>query len=77
MSCISGKMARKPFPHVGERTKYLLGLIHTDVCGLFRTMSREGARYFITFTDYFRRYCYVYLLKHKYEVFGTFKAFQK
>ncbi|GKD89436.1 zinc finger, CCHC-type containing protein, partial [Tanacetum coccineum] len=48
-SCISRKMARKPFPHQVERAKDLLRLIHTDVCGPFRTMSREGANYFITF----------------------------
>ncbi|GJR39940.1 retrotransposon protein, putative, ty1-copia subclass [Tanacetum coccineum] len=29
-SCISRKMARKPFPHQVERAKDLLGLIHTD-----------------------------------------------
>ncbi|GJY94382.1 zinc finger, CCHC-type containing protein [Tanacetum coccineum] len=44
-SCISGKMARKPFPHQVERAKDLLGLIHTDVCGPFRTVSREGTSY--------------------------------
>ncbi|GJX36557.1 retrotransposon protein, putative, ty1-copia subclass [Tanacetum coccineum] len=75
-SCISGKMARKPFPHQVERAKDLLGLIHTDVCGPFRTMSREGASYFITFTNDFSRYGYVYLMKHKHEVFKTFKFFQ-
>nr|GEW10957.1 hypothetical protein [Tanacetum cinerariifolium] len=32
-SCISGKMALKPFPHQVERAKDLLGLIHTDACG--------------------------------------------
>ncbi|GKD49801.1 retrotransposon protein, putative, ty1-copia subclass, partial [Tanacetum coccineum] len=73
-SCISGKMARKPFPHQVERAKDLLGLIHTDVCGLFRTVSREGANYFITFTDDFSRYGFVYLMKHKHEVFETFKS---
>ncbi|GJY57726.1 retrotransposon protein, putative, ty1-copia subclass [Tanacetum coccineum] len=31
-SCISRKMARKPFPHQVERAKDLLGLIHTHVC---------------------------------------------
>ncbi|GKA82484.1 retrotransposon protein, putative, ty1-copia subclass [Tanacetum coccineum] len=72
-SCISGKMARKPFPHQVERAKDLLGLIHTDVCGPFRTVSREGASYFITFTDDFSHYGYVYLMKHKHEVFETFK----
>ncbi|GJZ49826.1 retrotransposon protein, putative, ty1-copia subclass, partial [Tanacetum coccineum] len=76
-SCISGKMARKPFPHQVERAKDLLGLIHTDVCGPFRTVSREGASYFITFTDDFSRYGYVYLMKHKHEVFETFKEVVK
>ncbi|GKB14646.1 retrotransposon protein, putative, ty1-copia subclass [Tanacetum coccineum] len=75
-SCISGKMARKPFPHQVERDKDLLGLIHTDVCGPFRTVSREGANYFITFIDDFSCYGFVYLMKHKHEVFETFKVFQ-
>ncbi|GKE46925.1 retrotransposon protein, putative, ty1-copia subclass, partial [Tanacetum coccineum] len=60
-----------------ERPKDLLGLIHTDVCGPFRIVSRQGASYFVTFTDDFNRYGYVYLLKHKHEVFETFKVFQK
>ncbi|GKE04712.1 hypothetical protein Tco_1396730 [Tanacetum coccineum] len=63
-SCISRKMERKHFLHPVERAKDLLGLIHTDVCGPFRTMSREGANYFITFTDDFK-YGFVYLMKHK------------
>ncbi|GJZ20576.1 retrotransposon protein, putative, ty1-copia subclass [Tanacetum coccineum] len=50
---------------------------HTDVCGPFRIVSRQGASYFVTFTDDFSRYGYVYLLKHKHEVFETFKVFQK
>ncbi|GJV42326.1 retrotransposon protein, putative, ty1-copia subclass [Tanacetum coccineum] len=75
-SCIFGKMAHKPFPHQVERAKDLLGLIHTNVCGPFRTVSREGTNYFITFTDDFSRYGYVYLMKHKHEVFETFKVFQ-
>nr|GEU99129.1 hypothetical protein [Tanacetum cinerariifolium] len=66
-SCIFGKMVRKPFPHKVERSKDLLGLIHTDVCGPFRMVSREGASYFITFIDDFSRYGYVYLMKHKHE----------
>ncbi|GJU34288.1 zinc finger, CCHC-type containing protein [Tanacetum coccineum] len=74
-SCISGKMTCKPFPHQVERAKDLSGLIHTDVCGPFRTMSREAASYFINFTDDFIRYGYVYLMKHKHEVFETFKVF--
>ncbi|GKA51813.1 retrotransposon protein, putative, ty1-copia subclass, partial [Tanacetum coccineum] len=75
--CMSGKMARKPYTHQVERAKDLLGLIHTDVCGPFKIMSRQGTSYFVTFTDDFSRYGYVYLLKHKHEVFETFKVFQK
>nr|GEV21555.1 hypothetical protein [Tanacetum cinerariifolium] len=55
VSCMSGKMARKPYSHQVERSKDLLGLIHTDVCGPFRTVSRQGASYFITFIDDFSR----------------------
>nr|GEV16535.1 retrotransposon protein, putative, Ty1-copia subclass [Tanacetum cinerariifolium] len=62
-------MARKPYTHQVERAK--------DVYGLCKIMSRQGASYFVTFTDDFSRYGYVYLLKHKHEVFETFKLFQK
>ncbi|GJS67512.1 retrotransposon protein, putative, ty1-copia subclass [Tanacetum coccineum] len=55
-SCIFRKMVRKPFLYQTERAKELLGLIHTDVCDPFRTMSREGASYFITVTDDFSCY---------------------
>nr|GEU54043.1 hypothetical protein [Tanacetum cinerariifolium] len=77
VSCMSGKMARKPCTHQVERAKDLLGLIHTAACGPFKIMSRQGANYFITFTEDFNRYGYIYLLKNKHEVFETFKVFQK
>nr|GEU46533.1 hypothetical protein [Tanacetum cinerariifolium] len=77
VSCMSGKMARKPYSHQVERAKDLLGLIHTDVCGPFRIVSRQRANYFVTFTVDFSRYGYVYLLKQKHEVFETLKVFKK
>lgn len=55
-SCISGKMTKKPFHSNMERASDLLGLIHTDVCGPLRHVSRRGAVYFLTFTDDFSRY---------------------
>ncbi|GJU92255.1 retrotransposon protein, putative, ty1-copia subclass [Tanacetum coccineum] len=75
-SCLSSKMTKKPFPHSNEREKDHLGIIHTDVCGPLRHVSRQCASYFITFTDDYSRYGYVYLLKHKHEVFETFKVFK-
>ncbi|GKB31051.1 retrotransposon protein, putative, ty1-copia subclass [Tanacetum coccineum] len=51
--------------------------LHTDVCVPFRTVSRQGASYFVTFTNDFSHHGYVYLLKRKHEVFETFKVFKK
>ncbi|GJU46520.1 retrotransposon protein, putative, ty1-copia subclass [Tanacetum coccineum] len=76
VSCLSGKMTRKSFPHRPERATDLLGIIYTDVCGPLKHVSRQGASYFITFIDDYSCYGYVYLLKHKHEVFETFKVFK-
>nr|GEV00619.1 hypothetical protein [Tanacetum cinerariifolium] len=76
VSTKKGKMTRKSFSHSPERATDLLEIIHTDVCGPLRHVSRQGASYFITFTDDYSRYGYVYLLKHKHEVFETFKVFK-
>ncbi|KAI3708868.1 hypothetical protein L2E82_38397 [Cichorium intybus] len=75
-SCLHGKMTKAPFSGTNERAKDLLGIIHTDVCGPFKPMTRYGERYFITFTDDFSRFGYVYLIKHKHEAFEMFKMFQ-
>ncbi|GJY53068.1 retrotransposon protein, putative, ty1-copia subclass [Tanacetum coccineum] len=69
-------MTRKSFPHRPKRATDLLGIIHTDVCGPLRHVSKQGASYFITLTDDYSHYGYVYLLKHKHEVFETFKVFK-
>ena len=41
-----------------------------------RTMARGGFYYFITFTDDFSRYGYVYLLKNKSDSFEKFKEYK-
>nr|GEY21639.1 retrotransposon protein, putative, Ty1-copia subclass [Tanacetum cinerariifolium] len=40
-SCLSGKMTRKSFPHRPKRATDLLVLIHIDVCGPLRHVSRQ------------------------------------
>ncbi|KAJ9556790.1 hypothetical protein OSB04_011404 [Centaurea solstitialis] len=75
-SCLSGKMTKHPFNKDNERANDLLEIIHTDVCGPFSHEARGGYRYFITFTDDFSRYGYVYLIRHKSETFEKFKEFQ-
>jgi hypothetical protein len=76
-SCLLGKMTRTPFTGTIERASDLLGLIHTDVCGPMSISTRNGYRYFVTFTDDLSRYGYIYLLKHNSETFEKFKEFQK
>ncbi|GJW99939.1 retrotransposon protein, putative, ty1-copia subclass [Tanacetum coccineum] len=68
------KMTRKSFLHRPERATDLLGIIHTYVCGPLRHVSRQGASYFITFTDDYSRYGYAYLLKHKHEDYALESA---
>ncbi|KAJ9567049.1 hypothetical protein OSB04_003015 [Centaurea solstitialis] len=75
-SCLSGKMTKQPFNKENERDTDLLEIIHTDVCGPFSHVARGGYRYFITFTDDFSRYGYVYLMRHKSESFERFREFQ-
>ncbi|KAK8680516.1 hypothetical protein V6N13_109459 [Hibiscus sabdariffa] len=60
----------------GERASDLLGLIHSDVCGPMNTQARGGFQYFITFTDDFSRYGYIYLMRHKSEALEKFKEFK-
>jgi transposase InsO family protein len=40
------------------------------------SIARGGFQYFITFTDDFSRYGYIYLMRHKSESFEKFEEFQ-
>jgi hypothetical protein len=75
-SCLLWKMTKTPFTGQSERASDLSGLVHTDVCGPMSSVARGGFQYFITFTDDFSRYGYIYLMRHKSESFGKFKEFQ-
>ena len=75
-SCLLGKMTKTPFTGHSERASDLLGLVHTDVCGPMSSIARGGFQYFVTFTDDFSRYGYIYLMRHKSETFEKFKEFQ-
>ena len=54
----------------------MLELIHSDVCGPINIRARGGHQYFITCTDDYSRYGYLYLLHHKSEAFEKFKEFR-
>ena len=72
-SCVSGKIHRCPFPRNGrERAEEPLGLIHSDVCGKISSPSLSRAEYFVVFIDDKTHYVWVYVIKHKDEVFQKF-----
>ena len=75
-SCLRGKMAKLPFVGHRKRATGLLALVHTNVCRPFDVQIRGGYTYFIIFIDDFFKYEYVYLMKHKSEVFEKFKEFR-
>lgn len=75
-SCLLDKMTKTSFTSQSERVNKLLALVHTDVCGPMSSTVRCGFQYFITFTDDFSRYNYIYFMRHKSESFEEVKKFQ-
>jgi transposase InsO family protein len=50
--------------------------MHTNICGPFPIKSVDGFDSFITFTDDFSRYGYIYPIKERSEVLDKFKVFK-
>ncbi|XP_065633624.1 uncharacterized protein LOC136069244 [Quercus suber] len=75
-SCLEGKMTKRPFNAKRRRAQELHELVHTNVCGPMSTQAKGGYEYFITFTDDYSRYGYVYIMRRKFEAFEKFKEFR-
>ena len=72
-SCVNGKIHRCHFPTTGHRRgEEPLSIVHSDVCRKVNMKSLGGAEYFLTFIDDNTHFTWVYVLKHKYEVFQQF-----
>ena len=68
-------MIKSSFIRKDEQASDVLSLVHIDVCGSMNMSVRGRYSYFITFTDNLSKYGYVYLMKHKFELFEMFKRF--
>ncbi|MCO5592489.1 hypothetical protein L7F22_046492 [Adiantum nelumboides] len=74
--CVLGKMHRFAISQNGSvRATRKLQLVHSDVCGSMRTPSMGNSLYFVTFIDDFSRFCWVYPLKAKSDVFAIFQHY--
>jgi hypothetical protein len=54
----------------------VLEIIHTDICDPFNVRLVDGFNSFITFTDDFSCYCYIYPIREQSEMLDKFKIFK-
>jgi hypothetical protein len=76
IDCIKGKYAKQVKKGKTKRSAGVLEIIHTDICGPFPIKSMDGFDSFITFTDDFSCYGYIYPIKERSEVLDKFKIFK-
>eukprot|EP00253_Pinus_taeda_P012749 PITA_12749 len=76
MGCALGKNTKRPFGSNASRSKEILDLTHSDVCGPMTPKSLGGHLYYVTFIDDHSRKTWVYLMKTKDEVFTKFPEFK-
>jgi hypothetical protein len=75
IECIKGKFVKKIKKNT-KRSTGVLEIIHTDICGPFNVKSVDGYDSFITFTDDYSRYGYIYPIKERSEALDKFKIFK-
>ena len=51
-------------------------MIHSDICELDGTLTRQGHRYFITFIDDCSDFTYVFLMKNISDAFDMIETFK-
>ena len=71
--CAKGKNTNNTFPSSENKTKGILEIIHSDVCGPMSSSSLSGYVYYVSFIDNFSRKRWIYFMKNKYEVFIKLK----
>ena len=77
IGCVVGKHPECNYEKgKARRAIQLIYLVHSYIIGPLPTPSYGGSRYVLTFIDDFSRFCLVYFLKPKYEVFETLKVWK-
>ena len=77
IECVIGKHIEHSYEKGKERRETKpLGLVHSYFIGPLSTPSYGGSRYVLTFIDDYYRFCWVYFLKLKSEVFEQLKIWK-
>jgi hypothetical protein len=75
IDCIKGKYVKQIKKGANQSTA-TLEIIHTDIYGPFSVKSVDGYDSFITFTDNYSRYGYIYPIKERSKALDKFKIFK-
>ncbi|KAL2251361.1 UNVERIFIED_CONTAM: Retrovirus-related Pol polyprotein from transposon TNT 1-94 [Sesamum indicum] len=78
--CVLGKHHKMHFPASPSpnpsMSTYILDYVHADVWGPSNVPTHGGNRYFLSIMDNFSRKVFVFLMKHKSEVFEKFEKWR-
>ena len=74
--CALGKNVKKPYSSSSRRSKRILDLIHSDLCGPMTAPSMSGCLYYVIFIDDYSRKTWIYFMKAKSETFDKFQEFK-
>lgn len=75
-ACQKGKSHQLPYPKSTSVSRAPLGLVFPDVWGPAPTSVGKN-NFFVNFIDDYSKFTWIYLLRHKSEVFQQFHDFQK
>ena len=74
--CALGKNVKGSFTSSDSRSKGILDIIHSDVCGQMTVPSLGNFVYYVLFIDDYSRKTWMYFLKTKDDVFNKFQEFK-
>jgi hypothetical protein len=76
IECIKGKYNKHIRKMGATHSSGVLEIIHTNICGPFNVRSIDEFNSFITFTDDFSHYGYIYPIRERSEALDEFKIFK-
>ena len=71
--CAQGKNTKNTFPSNTSKAKWILDIVHSNVCSPMSATSLSGRVYYVYFIDEYSHNNWIYFLKSKEKVFGKFK----
>jgi hypothetical protein len=74
--CAMGKYTKTTFLNSDSRTRGILDLINSYVCGSMSSISLSGYEYYVNFIDDHLRKTWIFFMKTKDEVFSQFQEFK-